>query len=284
VKEFKGRVAVVTGAASGIGRGLAERFGAEGMKVVLGDIEEQALRQAEAEMREKGVDVIGVVTDVSRPEQVENLAQQTLNAFGGVHIVCNNAGVVGGSGGFGRTWESTLKDWQWILGVNLWGVINGVRTFLPIMLEKGDEGHIVNTSSFAGMMGGGGIYGVTKQAVVALSESLFSELKVAGAKVGVSVLCPAWVKTSLADAARNRPKELTNTAEAPPNAQSAAAEQMIRNFLDGGLPPSEIADQVMTAIREEKLYILTHPEMDDIIRTRFDNILARRNPEPSLLA
>ncbi len=284
MKEFKGRVAVVTGGASGIGRGLAERFGAEGMKVVLADIEEKALWQAEAEMREKGVEVLGVVTDVSKPEQVDRLAQETLNAFGGVHIVCNNAGVVGGSGGFGRTWESTLKDWQWILGVNLWGVINGVRTFLPIMLERGDEGHIVNTSSFAGLMGGGGIYGVTKQAVVALSESLFSELKVAGAKIGVSVLCPAWVKTSLADARRNRPTELANVNEPPPTPQSEMTEQMIRGLLDSGLPPSEIADQVVQAIREEKLYILTHPDMDDILRTRFDNILARRNPEPSLLA
>jgi NAD(P)-dependent dehydrogenase (short-subunit alcohol dehydrogenase family) len=284
VKEFKGRVAVVTGGASGIGRGLAERFAEEGMKVALADIEEKALREAEAEMREKGADVIGVVTDVSKPEQVENLAQQTLDAFGAVHIVCNNAGVVGGSAGFGRTWESTLQDWQWILGVNLWGVINGVRTFLPIMLERGDEGHVVNTSSFAGLMGGGGIYGVTKQAVVALSESLFSELKVAEAKIGVSVLCPAWVKTALADAARNRPAELANVAAPPPDAKAAAAEQMIRSFLDGGLPTSEIADQVVEAIREEKLYILTHQDMDDILRVRFDNILARRNPEPSLLA
>jgi NAD(P)-dependent dehydrogenase (short-subunit alcohol dehydrogenase family) len=254
------------------------------MKVVLADIEEQALRQAEAEMREKGVDVLGVQTDVSKPEQLENLAQQTLNAFGAVHIVCNNAGVVGGAGGFGRTWESTLKDWQWILGVNLWGVINGVRAFLPIMLEKGEEGHIVNTSSFAGLMGGGGIYGVTKQAVVALSESLYSELKVAGAKVGVSVLCPAWVKTSLADAKRNRPPELANASEVPPDPQAAAAEQMIRGFLDSGIDTSVVADQVVQAIRNDQLYILTHPEMDDILRVRFDNILARRNPEPSLLA
>lgn len=283
MKEFKDKVAVVTGAASGIGRGLADRFGEEGMKVVLADVEEEALNQAEAEMREKGVDVLAVLTDVSKPEQLENLAQQTLNAFGGVHIVCNNAGVVGGSGGFGRTWESTLKDWEWVMGVNLWGVIHGVRTFLPIMLEQGEEGHIVNTASLAGVMGGGGIYGVTKQGVVALSESLFSELRMAKAKVGVSVLCPGWVNTKIIDAERNRPDELANAAAAPMEPQTAAVRDMIKGLLEKGLDPSKIADQVMTAIRDGQLYILTHPDMDFIVRTRFDNILERRNPAPLML-
>lgn len=283
MKEFKDKVAVVTGGASGIGRGMAERFGEEGMKVVLADIEEEALRQAEAEMREKGVDVLAVLTDVSKPEHLENLAQQTLNAFGGVHIVCNNAGVVGGSGGFGRTWESTLKDWEWVMGVNLWGVIHGIRTFLPIMLEHGEEGHIVNTASVAGLIGGSGIYGVTKQGVVALSESLFSELRMAQAKVGVSVLCPGWVDTQLMDAARNRPQELTDPTAGPLDPQSAAVAEMIRNFLKTGTAPSSVADQVVEAIRNEQLYILTHPEMDEIIKTRFDDILARRNPAPRML-
>src|SRR3990172_1689938 len=185
MKEFRDRVAVVTGAASGIGRALADRFGAEGMKVVLADVEEAALRQAEAELREKGVDVLGVRTDVSKPEELEKLAQQTLDAFGAVHVVCNNAGV---AGAWGPTWANTLDDWNWIMGVNLWGVIHGVRTFVPIMLEQGDEGHVVNTASLAGLMPGRGIYGVTKQAVVALSESLYNDLKVADAKIGVSVL------------------------------------------------------------------------------------------------
>jgi NAD(P)-dependent dehydrogenase (short-subunit alcohol dehydrogenase family) len=283
VKEFKEKVAVVTGAASGIGRGLAERFGEEGMKVVLADIEEEALRQAEAEMREKGVDVLAVVTNVAKPEEVEKLAQQTLNAFGKVHVVCNNAGVVGGSGGFGRTWESTLKDWEWVMGVNLWGVINGVRTFLPIMLEQGEEGHIVNTASVAGLIGGSGIYGVTKQGVVALSESLFSELRMAQARVSVSVLCPGWVDTRLIDADRNRPQELTDPVAGPMDPQSAAVTEMIRNFLKTGTTPASVAGQVVEAIRNEQLYILTHPDMDDIIRTRFDDILARRNPAPRML-
>jgi NAD(P)-dependent dehydrogenase (short-subunit alcohol dehydrogenase family) len=280
MKDFNDKVAVVTGGASGIGRAMAERFGAEGMKVVLADVEEQALRQAEAEFREKGVDVLGVLTDVSKPEELEKLAQQTLNAFGAVHIVCNNAGV---AGAWGPTWENTLEDWNWIVGVNLWGVIHGVRTFLPIMLQQGEEGHIVNTASVAGLMPGRGIYGVTKQAVVALSESLYNELKLAEAKVGVSVLCPGWVDTKIADADRNRPAGLANAAEPLPDPRRDATTEIVRNFLKNGMPPSEIADQVLDAIRDDKLYIITHPEMDGIVKERFDKILARENPVPRLL-
>jgi len=278
MKEFKDRVAVVTGAASGIGRGMAERFAQEGMKVVLADVEEQALKQAEAEFREKGFDVLGVLTDVSRPEELEKLAQQTLNAFGKVHIVCNNAGV---AGSWGPTWENTLKDWQWIMGVNLWGVIHGVRTFLPIMLKQDEEGHIVNTASLAGLMPGAGIYGVTKQAVVALSESIYNELKMMNAKIGVSVLCPGWVDTKIAEADRNRPAELT-ISRAPDPRQEAVSE-IVRNFLKSGKSPAEIADTVFEAIRDDQLYIITHPDMDFIFKERFDNIVNRRNPTPRLL-
>ena len=280
MKEFKDRVAVVTGGASGIGRAMAGRFGAEGMKVVLADVEKEALRQAEAEMREKGVDVIGVRTDVSKPEELEKLAQQTLDAFGAVHVVCNNAGV---AGAWGPAWANTLDDWNWIMGVNLWGVIHGVRTFLPIMLEQGDEGHIVNTASLAGLMPGRGIYGVTKQAVVALSESLYNDLKLAGAKIGVSVLCPGWVNTKILDADRNRPAELAKTIDSVPEAEREALETTVRNFLKTGLEPSAVADQVFEAMREDKLYIITHPEMDGIVRERFDNILSRTNPAPRML-
>jgi NAD(P)-dependent dehydrogenase (short-subunit alcohol dehydrogenase family) len=280
MKDFRDRVAVVTGAASGIGRALADRFAAEGMKVVLADVEEEALRLAEAEFREKGVDVLGVRTDVSKAEEIERLAQQTLDAFGAVHIVCNNAGV---AGAWGPTWANTLDDWNWIVGVNLWGVIHGVRAFVPIMLEQGDEGHIVNTASLAGLMPGRGIYGVTKQAVVALSESLYNDLKVADAKIGVSVLCPGWVDTNIMDADRNRPAELARTVDAMPDPQREAMDKAVRNFLKTGLQASAVADQVLEAIKNDKLYIITHPEMDFLIRERFDNILSRTNPTPRML-
>ena len=280
MKDFKDKVAVITGGASGIGRGLAERFGAEGMKVVIADVQEDALRQAEAEFREKGVDVLGVQTDVSKPEDVENLAQQALNAFGKVHIVCNNAGV---AGAWGPVWENSLADWQWIMGVNLWGVIHGVRTFVPIMLEQGEEGHIVNTASLAGLMTGSGIYGVTKQGVVALSESLFNELKMAQAKIGVSVLCPGWVNTNIIDADRNRPADLKNAAQPAPDPMRDRIEEVVRGFLKNGMSPADIADQVLQAIKEEKLYIITHPEMDFVFRDRFEKIMARENPVPRML-
>ena len=280
MKQFKDRVAVVTGGASGIGRAMAERFGAEGMKVVLADVEEKALRLAEAEMREKGVDVIGVQTDVSKAEEFENLAQQTLDAFGGVHVVCNNAGV---AGAWGRIWENTLDDWHWIMGVNLWGVIHGVRTFLPIMLEQNDEGHIVNTASLAGLMPGRGIYGVTKQGVVALSESLYNDLKMSESKIHVSVLCPGWVDTNIADADRNRPSELSKTVGPMTDDQREMIDAAVRNFLKTGLQPSEVADQVFEAIRDEKLYIITHPQMDFIFKERFDDIVNRRNPTARML-
>jgi NAD(P)-dependent dehydrogenase (short-subunit alcohol dehydrogenase family) len=279
VKEFKDRVAVVTGGASGIGRAMADRFATEGMKVVLADVEEKALRLAEAEMREKGVDVIGVQTDVSKAEETEKLAQQTLDAFGAVHLVCNNAGV---AGAWGQVWENTLDDWNWIMGVNLWGVIHGVRTFVPIMLKQGGEGHIVNTASLAGLMPGRGIYGVTKQGVVALSESLHNDLRVAEAKIGVSVLCPGWVDTNIADASRHRPAELAKTVGALPDDQREMMDKTVRNFLKTGLQPSEVANQVFEAIRDEKLYVITHPQMDFIFRQRFDDITNRRNPTTRL--
>jgi len=280
MKEFKDRVAVVTGGASGIGRGMADRFGAEGMKVVLADIEEEALQRAEGEMREKGVDVIGVRTDVSKPEDMEKLAARTLEAFGAVHVVCNNAGV---AGAWGPTWANTLDDWNWIMGVNLWGVIHGVRTFVPIMLEQGDEGHIVNTASLAGLMPGRGIYGVTKQAVVALSESIYNDLKMAQSKIGVSVLCPGWVDTNIADASRNRPAELAKTVEALPDEQREMMDATVRNFLKTGLQPSDIAEQVLEGVRDDKLYIITHPDMDFVFRQRFEDIMSRTNPTPRML-
>lgn len=276
MKEFKERVAVVTGAASGIGRAMAERFADEGMKVVLADVEEGALSKAEAELREKGAEVLSVRTDVSKGADIEKLAQETLDAFGGVHVLCNNAGV---SDTGGMTWQKSLNDWEWVMGVNLWGVIHGVRIFLPIMMERGEEGHIVNTASVAGLMCAPGlnIYGVTKHAVVSLSESLYLELQGAGSKIGVSVLCPGWVNTRIADADRNRPPDLAKPVqEADPNQE--AMRQMVRGLLASGLSPEAVADHVFNAVRDNQFYIITHPEMKRVIELRVNNLLAGNNP------
>ena len=211
MKEFKGKVAVITGAASGIGRGIAERCAQESMKVVLADVEKNALAQTAAEMHATGATVLAVLTDVSKASDVEVLAQKTLDAFGAIHVVCNNAGV----DAIGSSWESMLNDWQWVMGVNLWGVIHGVRVFVPIMLAQDTEGHIVNTASIAGLLPYHPLsasYHVTKHGVVALSEQLYHELAQRGAKVKVSVLCPGGVSTRIMDAERNRPTALQHAS------------------------------------------------------------------------
>ena len=278
MREFRDRVAVVTGAGSGIGRGLAERFAAEGMKVVLADVEQSALDQADAEMRERGATVLPVRTDVSKPEQMEQLAQQTLEAFGVVHIVCNNAGV-GGPGG--PVWERTLADWQWVLGVNLWGVIHGIRVFLPIMLKQEDEGHIVNTASMAGLLSIPmlSIYNVTKHAVVTLSETLYLELQGTGSKIGVSVLCPGFVDTNIATSDRNRPAEMRNEGGEPElTPQQQMTRQMMEGMLKAGMKPAAVADKVFEAVCDGKFYVLSHPDMKDGIRRRMERIIDETNP------
>lgn len=276
MKDFAGKVAVVTGAASGIGRGLAHRFAAAGMKVVLADIEAAALAEAARDVGSKGAETLAVRTDVSKGADVEALAQATLDRFGGVHIVCNNAGVALS----GLTWTFTIADWEWVLGVNLWGVVHGVRVFTPIMLSQGGEGHIVNTASLAGLTSGpgGAIYNVSKHGVVTLSETLYHELVMMGAPLRVSVLCPGFVNTRIADAARNRPTELADTAAPPPG--SAEMEQLGRVLLASGSAPAMIADRVFDAIANEHFYVLPHPEWKDVIQTRMEDILAERNPTP----
>jgi NAD(P)-dependent dehydrogenase (short-subunit alcohol dehydrogenase family) len=277
MKEFTGKVAVVTGAASGIGRGLAERCAREGMKVVLADVDETALAEAERELKEAGAEVIAVRTDVSKAEDVEALAQSALGAFGAVHLLFNNAGVGAGT----TVWESTLEDWQWVLGVNLWGVIHGVRTFVPLMLKQGDECHIVNTSSMAGLVSGPalGVYKVTKHGVVSLSETLSCELTLMRANVKVSVLCPAGVNTRVMESERNRPAELQNApAEESAHPAVVQAEAMLRRLVAAGMSPAEVAAAVFDAIREERFYILTHEDWKPLVRKRMDDILLGRNP------
>jgi NAD(P)-dependent dehydrogenase (short-subunit alcohol dehydrogenase family) len=280
MREFEGKVAVVTGAASGIGRALAERFAQEGMKVVLADVEEDALNTAVQQLRQQEHDVIGVQTDVSNTESVEALARRTVETYGGVHILCNNAGVAAGAP---STWEYTLKDWDWVLGVNLMGVVHGLRSFVPIMLAQDEEGHIVNTASVWGLVSrGGALYGVSKFAVVRLTEGLYYDLQARDAKVKCSVLCPGAIATRIAVSARNRPSDLREEEMTPEEqaAEMAQREEVVARWQEFGMPPSEVAAIVLDGIREERFYILTHPGVLDGVRLRMEDILEGRNPRP----
>jgi len=272
-----GRVAVVTGAASGIGFALSERFAREGMRVVMADVEEPALAEAAEVLIGRGAQVLPVPTDVASPEQVDALRDRSLEAFGAVHVLCCNAGVTG----LGRSlWEMTKPDWEWVLGVNLWGVINGIRSFVPVLLEQ-DAAHVVNTASVAGLVTGTlGPYSVTKHAVVALSEALYVQLLQRGPNVGVSVLCPGWVRTQILNSERNRPGDL----ELPePDPAWAAAREMVRQLVESGMEPAHVATQVVDAIRKGRFYVLTHPEMNDAITRRTEDVLAGGPPRLSQL-
>ena len=266
-------MAVVTGAASGIGYGLAERFCAEGMRVVLADVQADALEEAEGRLREAGGEVLAVETDVSQPAEVDRLRDRTLDAYGAVHLLCNNAGVVSP----GVVWEATPEDWDWVIGVNLLGAVNGVRSFMPELLEQA-EAHVVNTASMAGLITGMlGSYSVTKQALVGFTESLYWSLLMRGAaNVGVSVLCPGWVRTRISDAGRNRPARAGPAAET--NAAMKAAEESMRQLVESGTEPSEIAAKVVEAIRENRFYVLTHPEMKGSVQARLEDILGGGPP------
>jgi NAD(P)-dependent dehydrogenase (short-subunit alcohol dehydrogenase family) len=276
MKEFKDKVAVITGAAGGIGRALAERCVREGMKAVLADVEADTLAKTEASLKASGATVLAVRTDVSRAGDVEVLAQKALAVFGAVHLLCNNAGVATGA----AVWENTLAEWEWVLGVNLWGVIHGVRVFVPLMLAQDTECHIVNTASMAGLISGPGLgpYKVTKHAVVTLSETLYHELAERGAKVRVSVLCPGIVNTRIMESARNRPGHLPATGPLDP--ASGSRWEVLRQLVPAGIPPAQVADVVFAALREDRFYIFTHPEDKQYVRTRMEDILQERNPTP----
>jgi len=282
MKDFQGKVAVVTGAASGIGRALAGKSAQEGMKVVLADVEESALKKAEEELQASGAQVLAVRTDVSQADEVEALAKITFETHGAVHLLFNNAGVGAGT----TVWESSLADWQWVLGVNLWGVIHGMHFFVPRMLAQESEGHIVNTASSAGLVAssGLGMYKVSKHGVVTLSETLALELAARGAKLKASVLCPEWVNTRIMDAERNRPQALANAPQEQHTSPETAAMaemviQVMRQWLaQVGLPPSQVAELVFDAIRQETFYILTHPTTKQDVQLRMEAILRERMP------
>lgn len=271
MKELRGRVAVITGAASGLGRAMALAFADEGMNVALGDVADTS--DVFAGVEAKGVSAVSLKVDVSKPEDVERFAQLVDRDLGGADLVCNNAGV----SPLGAAWEGSLGDWQWILGVNLWGVIHGVRSFVPRLIARG-SGHVVNTASVAGIINppGSGAYNVTKHAVVALSETLHHDLRERGSAVGVSVLCPAYVPTGIADSERTRPADL---AAGDKSAQTLAREQMLKKAVASGrLSADDVAKAVVQAVKEERFYILTHPRIKGAIRARMEDILDERAP------
>jgi NAD(P)-dependent dehydrogenase (short-subunit alcohol dehydrogenase family) len=274
MEEFTGKVAVVTGAASGIGLGLVERFAAEGMKVVLADIDPD-LEALESRLKGEGVEALAVRTDVSDTAQVDELAAKTLEAFGAVHVVCNNAG----TGGPCNLWDLKLEDWQFQLGVNLWGVINGVRAFLPTLREQ-NEGHIVNTASMGGLIHGPFIapYNVSKAGVVALTETLSNELALEESNVGVSVLCPGAVNTNMNNET-NVPEERKMKARPASPAIEQLREALVTQLSENGLGTDVVAEQVVDAIKNRRLHILTNPEFGPLVKMRFESIIGEGQSE-----
>ncbi len=273
--ELSGRVAVITGAGSGFGREFARFGAARGMRLALADINQAALDATVDELRSAGVDAFGLRTDVSKADDVQALADATMARFGAVHLLFNNAGV--GSGGF--VWESTDADWQWVMGANVWSVIHGVRIFTPLMLAHGEPAHIVNTASAAGLITAPnmGIYNVSKHAVVALSETLYQDLKLVKSRIGVSVLCPAFVPTGIAHSHRNRPAELANAA--PPTPSMLAAQQAsVKAVESGRISAPEIAELTFAAIESGTFYIVPHGKILDIVQQRMTDIVSGQNP------
>lgn len=285
MKEFKDKVAVITGAAGGIGRGIADKCVQEGMRVVLADIDAKALSQTEEELKATGATILSVLTDVSKAEDIEALAQKTLDTFGVVHLFSNNAGVYLSK----PIWEHSIADWNWILGVNLWSIIHSIRVFIPIMLEQDIECIFVNTASLAGIISGGGIYGMTKHAIVSLSESLYYELTQKGSKVKAFVLCPWYVNTRIWDNERNRSiEEKNDIAEIISDPKTKRRLKIIerdmkrfRRNVEAGISCEKVADSVFQAIRDEKFYILTDdsPWWKELVRNHMESLLKGKNPE-----
>ena len=271
MKDLRGRVAVITGAASGFGREFALALAAEGAKVVLADVDEKGMRETAA-MLPAGTESLVARCDVRAPASLDELAASTYERFGAAHLVFNNAGVAV----CGPAWTATLEDWKWVLDINLMGVVHGIRSFLPRMIAGGEPGHVVNTASVAGMLSipGSAVYCVSKHAVVTLSECLRHDLRVAKASVGVSVLCPAFVPTGIADSARNRPKDLAAT-----NPLGKVYEEGVKKAVAAGkLSAADIARITLDAVRNDRFYVLPHQKTKAAIETRMQDILQERDP------
>jgi NAD(P)-dependent dehydrogenase (short-subunit alcohol dehydrogenase family) len=280
MKNFKHRVAVITGAASGFGREFALIAAKLDMHVVLADVQQEPLTAFATELEQQGVQVLAMPCDVRKGEQVEALAQAAMQRFGAIHLVFNNAGV--GAGGL--VWESSQADWEWVLGVNLWGVIHGVRVFTPLMLEcaKNDphyEGHIVNTASMAGLLNPPtmGVYNVSKHAVVSLSESLYHDLSLVDAPIGASVLCPYFVQTGISQSHLHRPDDVKNNA-APTASQLASQVVLDKAVASGKVSAAEVAERTFAAIKENQFYIYSHPAALGNVQTRMEEIITGKNP------
>ncbi len=277
--SLAGRTAVITGAASGIGRGMARRFSAEGMAVVAADVDAAALEELAADP-DLPSPVRVVPTDVSDPSSVEALADLVFEEFGEVGVLCNNAGV----GPMGTIWEVDVPEWEWVLGVNLWGVINGVRSFIPRMLESGREGHVVNTASMAGLIAGRemtrwrlGAYAASKHAVVAISHTLYAELRAAGAPIGVSLLCPAAVNTRIWDTERLRPRSESEPRR-PSSEEAERLQAQLRTGLELGNAPPEVAEMVLEAVVNDRFYVFTSPGSPEQVGRHVGDLVDLRNP------
>ena len=280
MKTFSNKVVVITGGASGLGREFANTAAGLGMKLVLADVQQDALDAAKAELEAQGASVLAMLCDVRKGEQVQALADATMARFGAVHLLFNNAGV--GSGGL--IWENSEADWEWVLGVNVWGVIHGVRIFTKLMLEcakadAGFEGHIVNTASMAGLLNAPtmGVYNVSKHAVVSLSESLYHDLQLIDAPIGASVLCPYFVPTGISQSHRNRPEDVKMTA-GPTASQMAAQAMTVKAVESGKVSAADVARITFEAIGAGQFYIYSHPQALGAVAERMDEIVHMRNP------
>ncbi|MFZ4811756.1 MAG: SDR family NAD(P)-dependent oxidoreductase [Ilumatobacteraceae bacterium] len=274
MQDLTGKVAVITGGASGIGRALAERFAAEGMHIVLADLDDVKLRAVEVALAEGGTQVLAVQCDTASEAEVQALADATVERFGGAHVLCNNAGVVGR----GDAWRGPIAAWDWVIRINLYGVIHGIRAFLPIMEDQG-EGHIVNTASMAGLVAvpGAAPYNVTKSGVVALSEGLFIELKATGSPVRVSALCPGFVRTNLLEG-QQWDDRLGSDPGDPSTPMGQIMDTVLREGVEQGIDANEVAAQVVDAIHAERFWILTHPDMRHSAVERMERAERQENP------
>jgi NAD(P)-dependent dehydrogenase (short-subunit alcohol dehydrogenase family) len=272
MKEFAGRVAVVTGAGSGLGKAFAKRFAAEGMKVVVADVERDALARTVEELRAGGANTLDVLADVSSPAAVRYLADAATEHFGDVHLLCNNAGVEGFLDG--AIWEASDKDWTWTVGVNFWSVVYGIREFIPRMLAHGEPAHVVNTVSMTAVIAAGNLYGISKHALLALTEVLANDLRQRQAPIGVTALCPGTIATNLFHGSRNRPRHLRNEKEPPGAKEGRELREQMHALLAEGMSPAEVAGKLVEAIRSNALYLLTDHDWDELIVGRYRAILA----------